>query len=534
MTAAPAGTHPASPSVPWRHYVGLIGVMLGSMMATLGTRVTTFGLADLRGSLGAGFDEGAWITTALGLGQLISGISCPYLASIAGGRRMLLSGILVFFVASLLGPFSPDLDGYLAAQFLAGLGSGTFIPLTLIFILRHLPKPMLIYGIAIYGMNVEFSQNIAASLEGFYLDTLSWHWLSWQYCLGLPLMFLCVWLGMPADPPNAPELKRIDGTGLAYAWLGLGACYVALDQGNRLDWTRSGTIVGLLAVGGLAFAAFVARELKTPYPALNLRVLAAPGLLVLFMLLAGLRFIILSTAYVIPTYLQTLQNYRALEIGAVLIWIAAPQIILVLPLALLLQRIDPKWTLGAGAALVAAACVMATGLTGVWATADFLPSQVMQAVGQSLALTSLVTLVARTIKPEQAVTIGAFMQTSRLLGGEAGIAFMQTFLRQREQLHSNLLGLHVQGQSGDTASRIAAYGHALAGKLASGSAAAAADIKLLASAVSQQAYVLAFIDAFRAAAIVALFCWLLAVLVPKGPQIAAVPARAASPSARVS
>jgi DHA2 family multidrug resistance protein len=513
MTAVAA---PADPPASWRPCVGLAGVMLGSMMATLGTRVTTFGLADLRGSLGAGFDEGAWITTALGLGQLISGISCPYLASIAGGRRILLSGILVFFVASLVGPFSPNLDGYLAAQFFAGLGSGTFIPLTLIFILRHLPGTMRIYGIAIYGMNLEFSQNIAASLEGFYLDSLSWHWLSWQYCLGLPLMFLCVRLGMPADPPNAGALKRVDGVGLAYAWLSLGACYVALDQGNRLDWTGSGLIVGLLVIGGLSFAAFVARELKAPYPALNLRILAAPGLLVLFALLAGLRFIILSTAYVIPTYLQTLQDYRALEIGAVLIWIAAPQFLLVLPLAVLLQRINPKWTLGAGAALVAAACLMATGLTDVWATADFLPSQIMQAVGQTLALTSLVVLVARIIRPEQAVTIGAFMQTSRLLGGEAGIAFMQTFLRQREQLHSNLLGLHVQGQSGDTVGRIAAYGHALAGEISGRSEAAAANIKLLATAVSRQAYVLAFIDAFQAAAIVALLCWFLAALVPKG------------------
>src|ERR1700680_4821921 len=78
-----------------RPYFGLFGVMLGSMMATLGTRVTTFGLADLRGGLGAGFDEGAWITTSLGVGQLISGISCPYLAYVLGGRRVLIAGIVV-------------------------------------------------------------------------------------------------------------------------------------------------------------------------------------------------------------------------------------------------------------------------------------------------------------------------------------------------------------------------------------------------------------------------------------------------------
>jgi MFS transporter, DHA2 family, multidrug resistance protein len=518
----------ASAPIGWRPYVGLVGVMLGSMIATLGTRITIFGLADLRGSLGAGFDEGAWITTAFGLGQLISGISSPYLASVVGGRRVLLAGVAVSFFAFLLAPLSHNIHGYLAGQFVAGLGTGTFIPLTIMFIMRHLPKPLLPYGIAIYAMNLEISLNVSASLEGFYIENWSWRWLSWQYCLALLLMCLCVWIGMPRDRPNREAIKNLDGAGLVYAWLGLGAFYVALDQGNRLDWTGDGLVVAMLVIGVLSVIAFITRELTVSRPALDLRLLAAPGILVMFLLLAGFRFIILSTAYVIPTYLQILQNYRALDIGAVLVWIAAPQIFLVLPLAMLIQRVDPRWTLGAGAALIAIACLMVTQLTGRWATPDFLPSQILQAVGQSLALTSLVALVARTVRPEQAATIGAFMQTSRLLGGEAGIAFMETFVRMREQIHSNLLGLHVQGQAVDTANRISEYGRAIAGQLATASQTAEAKIQLLATTVAQQAYVLAFVDAFEATAAVAVFCWVLAVFAPRSPKPAEQPAKAPS------
>jgi MFS transporter, DHA2 family, multidrug resistance protein len=130
-------------------YVGLLGVLLGTMMSTLDTRVTVFGLADLRGALDTGFGEGAWITTLLGIGQLIGGICCPYLATVIGPRRMLLGAILVFFVATVLAPFSPNLRAYLVAEFLGGLGSGTFIPLTIIFILRHIPKGLMVYGLAI-------------------------------------------------------------------------------------------------------------------------------------------------------------------------------------------------------------------------------------------------------------------------------------------------------------------------------------------------------------------------------------------------
>jgi DHA2 family multidrug resistance protein len=41
-----------------RPYIGLVGVLLGATMSTLGSRATTFGLADLRGGLHVGFDEG--------------------------------------------------------------------------------------------------------------------------------------------------------------------------------------------------------------------------------------------------------------------------------------------------------------------------------------------------------------------------------------------------------------------------------------------------------------------------------------------
>ena len=83
---------------------------------------------------------------------------------------------------------------------------------------------------------------------------------------------------------------------------------------------------------------------------------------------------------------------------------------------------------------------MATDLTSQWATDDFLPSQILQAIGQSFALTALLALIVRTINPADALAIGCLLQISRLFGGEIGTAFMQTFVRVREQIHSNLVG----------------------------------------------------------------------------------------------
>jgi DHA2 family multidrug resistance protein len=523
VTAAGTALHLAGELVPrlpldsWRPYIGLLGVLLGSAMGVLGSRVTTFGLADLRGGLSAGFDEGAWITTSFGIGQMLIGVASPYLGAVFGVRRILLLGIVLFFTASLLGPLSPNLQAFLTIHFLAGVGSGTFIPLTISFILRNLPSRLIIYGLAIYAMNSELSQNVAASLEGWYSDHWSWRWIDWQYCLALPVMFVCVWFGIPREPPNLALCFKLDWPGLVYAGLGFSLLYAGLDQGNRLDWVRNGTVNGLLLSGGLLTLLFMLRELWTPQPFLNIRLIVQEDLPLLLALLSGFRFIILSTAYIIPTYLQTVQNFRELQVGAVLLWIALPQIVLVLPLAELLRRINARWVLAFGTILIGIACLMATNLTSQWATDDFLPSQVLQAIGQSFALTALVVLVVQSAHPADALTIGSLLQIARLFGGEMGTAFMQTFVRVREQVHSNLIGLHVDSLAGATIDRLSAYRGAVGTRSADVTQIGAEATKLLGNAVAQQAAVLSYIDGFLAAASGAFVCLLLVALVRRPP-----------------
>jgi DHA2 family multidrug resistance protein len=526
FASAASGLQAAANAIPrldadsLRPYVGLVGVLLGATMSTLGSRATTFGLADLRGGLSAGYDEGAWITTSFGVGQMLIGVASPYLGAVFGVRRVLLIGIIVFFTASLLGPLSPNLSAFLTAQFLAGVGSGTFIPLTVSYILRNLPKRLVIYGMAIYAMNSELSQNVAASLEGWYSDHLSWHWIDWQYCFALPLMFVCIWYGVPKESAPPKSLRELDWPGLAYAGIGFALLYAGLDQGNRLDWTNSGLVNGLLLSGGLLTLFFIARELWWPRPFINIRVVVHENLLQLLLLLAGFRFIILSTAYIIPNYLQTVQNFRELQVGSVLLWIALPQFAIVLPLGWLLQRVDARYVLAFGNLMIGAACLMATNLTSLWVTDDFLPSQIMQAIGQSFALTALLVLVIKSITPADALTIGSLLQLSRLFGGEIGTAFMQTFVRVREQIHSNLIGLHVDGLSALTTDRLTAYRSALGVHSADEVITAGRATKILGTAVAQQAAVLSYIDGFMAAAVGAVVCLFLVAVVrrPSSPM----------------
>jgi MFS transporter, DHA2 family, multidrug resistance protein len=487
---------PSPPIVTVRAFVGIFAVLLGSIISTLDGRLTNFGLADVRGAVHAGFDEGAWITTAFGVGQMFVGPLSVWLGMVFGPRRVLMISCAIFATSNLLLPFSPNLGWVLVAQIVSGLASGTFIPLTVGYVARSLPRRLIVYGVAAYAMNLVLSLNIAASIEGWFSDNWSWKWIFWDTGLLTPLMMVCIHFGMPREITNRPLLKTADWAGILYAGLGLSLLYAALDQGNRLDWLNSGLITGLLLGGGLLLIAFVVQECTCRQPWINLRYAVSGNLPLLFLLISFFRFSLLATSFIIPQYLTTVQNYRAIEVGSVLMWIALPQFLLAVIVASILRFVDARITIAIGFTLVAVACFMGAQLTQDWAGEDFLPSQIVQALGLSFGLISLTWFFLHHVKLSEILTYGAVLQTGRLFGAELGSAFIQTFVRVREQMYSNLAGLHVATGSFATDQRLQGYALAVTSRSNGQVEANARATALLAHSVQVQAYVLAYIDGF--------------------------------------
>jgi len=486
--AAPAAARTRGP------WFGLAAVLFGAFISTLTGRLSTFGLADIRGAVHAGFDDGAWITTAQTSGQMLITPLTIWAGGVYGPRRVLMWGASLFALASFFIPFCTTLAPLLALQFVAGIGSGTFIPMTLPVVLRSLSPRMWAYGIATYSLSLELSLNISASLEAWYIDHLSWHFIFWQ---NVPLalgMLVCLYLGLPRAP-LPPRLKRPDLFGVTSAALGLALLYAAFDQGNRLDWLSSGVIVGLLAGGTILLLAsflhllFVPSEWFAPMGAFRW-----PLPLLLLMVLV-LRLTILSTAFLIPQFLIFGRGFRSLEVGQAMVWIAIPQLITAPVAALLLRRMDSRWIACIGLICIGTACwVVARTMTPEWGPQQFLPTQLLQALGQSLALSGVIYTSVQHLEPRTALTFGAMIQTARLMGGELGLAVTTTFVRLREQHASNLLGQHVM--SGDLAvsQRLNDYAHVVAAQ--SGGLVQQRALALLAGAVRQAAQLQSFIDGF--------------------------------------
>ena len=432
-------------------------------------------------------------------------------------------------VASLLGPLSPNLTAFLTAQFLAGVGSGTFIPLTIGFIVRSLPQRLIVYGLAVYAMSSELSQNVSASLEGWYTENWSWRWIEWQNCIALPLMFACIWYGVPREKINTALLRHLDWPGLVYAGVGFALLYAGLDQGNRLDWLNSGVVTGLLLAGGILVVAFIIHEARAEYPLIQLSVLARPNIAVaalLILIYPG--FGTTGASFVLPDYLTRVQGLRALQIGDALNWIALPQFVLVPLVALLLKRIDARLLLVFGATMLAIGSWIQTGLTHDWASGDFKVSQLIEAVGLAFAITSVIAFAVANVTPALAAAIATTIQIARWLGTEIGSVAMQTFVRVREQVYSNLIGLHVVTGLPATEQATAQLAGPFGSRATGIGEPAAQGTAVLASIVRREAYVLAYIDAFWLIAWVSLLGILLVLLLRPPPPNPLIPSRGAS------
>ena len=486
-----------------RPLLGILGVVTGAGLVTLAGRMLSLGLTDLKGHVGIGFDNGAWLDSAYNASLMFIGPFSVYLGGLLGPRRILLFAAGVFTLTSICLPFVHSYTLLIAALIVAGITSGTFYPLTLTFALRNIPLRYLPFTIAFYATFVDGAVNIAPSLYGWYRDHLSWHWMFWNSAVIAPLMMICIYFGIPAIPPRKKTGPAPSFVGFLYLSAGLALVFAALQQGQRLDWWRSGVFNALFAAGTFFLLCALVRRLRGPNPLVALPYLFKWNTILLGSLLFWFRFTLCTTIILVPQALA-IRGFEPDQIGPAIIWSAVPLIPLAFTAALLLLRkFDPRLLLAIGLACTAFAAWLNSQYSSIWAAENFYRTELLTGVGQAFAFIGLVgCIVLQAIfagalaKPEWVLTFSAYFHTIRIFGGTAGAIYMGHFLAQREKLHSNFLGLHVSGGEWITSQSIHAMSAGVYAKSSGTAAAGARAIDLIAARLRLQAYSLSIIDGF--------------------------------------
>ena len=538
MTPPDANAQDARPAVTTHPLLGVAGVLLGALIATCTGRLMSVGLADIRGAFHLGVDEGSWLNTTFNASMMFIGPFSVYLGGLLGPRRVLLACAWIFTVVSFLIPLCHSLPLVIGLLIIGGLSAGTFYPLTLSFVLRSLPIRFVLVGIAMYATDIVFTTDMAQAWESFFIEHLSWHWVFWNAAILTPIMIALVHFGIPWQPLPKPQPGHPapNWRGFLYASLGAALLYIALDQGQRLDWFHSSLIIGLVAAGVLLVLAAVVRHFLLPNPLVNYQFLIRRNTLLLALVLVSFRFIMLATVVSIPSFLGSVRGFLPLQEAPILAWVALPQFVLGIAAMALMRRIDPRLILATGFGLVGLACLLDARVTSVWAGTDFGIPQAVMAVGLALAFNSMVGSIVLEVldsgaltRPADVLTFAGFFQVARLFGGEMGATFMGHFIAVREQFHSNMLGLNVQLGNSLAQHRLLGLRHAFTpqstGLIATGRAA-----DVLGLQVRQQAFTLAISDSFILLAICCVTCLVVIAFMSKVPtqyrQVTAAPVEA--------
>ena len=486
-----------------RSLLGIIGVLIGAGLVTLTGRMLSLGLADLKGHLGISYDAGAWLDSAYNASIMFIGPFSVYLGGLLGPRRVLLFAAGIFAATCAFLPFIHSFSLLVAALIVAGLTSGTFYPLTLTFALRIAPVRFLPFVLAFYATSIDGAVNVAPSLYGWYRDQLSWHWMFWGSALIAPVMMICICFGIPSAPARKKGSSAPSFVGFLYLSAGLALMLAALQQGQRLDWWRSGVFNALFCSGAFFTLCALVRRLLGPNALVALPYLWRWNTVLLGSLLFWFRFTLTLTIILIPQSLA-IHGFEADQIGPAIIWSAIPLLPVALMGGLLLRSgVDPRLVFAAGLTCTALAAVFCAQYSSAWAAENYYRTELLTGVGQSFALIGLVggivlqgVFTGGLSKPQWILTFSAFFHTVRLFGGTAGAIYMGHFLADREKLHSNLLGLHVSRGNWITDANIHALTAGLFGKSSGLPSAAARAADLIAARLRLQAYSLSLIDGF--------------------------------------
>lgn len=481
--------------------LGIVGVILGAGIVTLTARLVSLGLADLKGNVGIGFDDGAWIGTVFNAALIFIGPFSVYLGALLGPRRVLLAGASAF---TLICSYLPLVHSYSFLLFLlaiAGFASGTFYPLTLTFALRNIPLRYLAIVLALYVACIEGSVNYAPSLYGFFRDYFSWRWMFWIPAVLTPAMMACIYFGIPSSPRKQSKKEPPSFAGLLFLSAGLALVFSALDQGQRLDWWRSGAFTSLFAGGSLFLLGALAQRWRRPNWLIDLPYLEKWNTVLLGIGLFTFRFALLGTIVIIPQSLA-MRGLDAAQYGPAVLWSAVGETVLAFIGALFLTKgIDTRLIMAIGFASIAFACIMNSDFTSAWAAENYFRTALLMAVGQSFAMLGLVSSIILQAAftgaldaPQRVLTFSAFFHTIRLFGGQTGAVYMVRYIAEREKLHSNLLGLHMQSGNWITADALRQMALGLAAKSSGPLTATRRAVDIIALRARLQAYSLTMID----------------------------------------
>jgi DHA2 family multidrug resistance protein len=438
----------------------------------------------------------AWVLTSYIAANAIIIPATGWLTALLGRKRFFLICTTIFTVSSFLSGLAPNLETLVLMRVFQGLGGGPVIPMAQALMWEIFPLRQRGMAMAVWGIGIMMGPIMGPTVGGWITDNWSWRWV---FYVNLPIGLLGFLMGMVFlfDSPHARKPGRVDLPGLLLMVVGFGCLQLMLDWGETEDWFDSDLILGLAVAALAALAAFIARELTTPEPILDVTVFASRNFALGSVVISLAVFTFFASMLLLALFTQKLLGYDAWTSGYVLAPGGVGNMVSLLIAGRLVARVDQRLLLATGAIINAVALQWMSHLSLDMDFWSLVWPRLLQGFGMGFIFVPLQTLALSTVPVHKLGNATAAFNVVRNIGGSTGIAIVTTLLARRSQYHQSVLVQNADAGNPLTAERLAGWTAHFASRGADAVTAGRQALGMLYHETVEQAQLLAYTDDMR-------------------------------------
>jgi EmrB/QacA subfamily drug resistance transporter len=411
-----------------RHWKVLIVTAAAVFMSFLDVTIVNVAFPDIERSFsGASRADLSWVLNAYNIVFAALLVPAGRLADLLGRRRMFLTGVVGFIVASVLCGVAPSPELLVAARVLQAAAGAILVPTSLALLLPEFPVERRATAVAIWSATGAVAAALGPSLGGVLVDEAGWRWV----------FFLNVPIGLAALVPARRLLRERrdasgvlpDAVGSALLVAAVGALALGIVKGPEWGW-GSARVIGALAAGAVLIPAVVLRSARHRAPVVELGLFRLRS----FAVSNGGMFAFSTAFYALLLcnilFLTQVWGLSILEAG----FAVTPGPLMAAAFAPLGGRLSDRFGQRVvalpGALLFALGCLLfATGLDGSrdYAT-EFLVPTMLTGAGVGLSFAAWGSAAVAELAPERFATGSAVLACVRQIGAVLGIAILVAVL----------------------------------------------------------------------------------------------------------
>ena len=398
-------------------------------------------------------------------------------------------------------------------------------PISQAVLLESFPPQKRGMAMAVFTMGVVVAPILGPTIGGWLTYNYSWRWV---FYINLPIGILAAVLtnAFLEDPPylKRTSAANIDYVGFGFLSVWLASLQIMLDKGQELDWFSSKMIVWCAVICTAGIIGFIVRELLTPFPIVDLRVLKNRNFRVGTVMILLVGALLYATTAILPLFMQNLLNYTALAAGLAMTPRGIGALAATIVVGRLVGKVSNRFLIAASALVMAYACFQLGNINLQIAPRNLFWPIIISGVSASSIFVPLTTSALGTLSQEQMGNATGIFNLMRNVGGSIGIAMITTLVTRNAQTSQAALAPHMTQFNFNFQHQLAHTQSALASTTGNWDAIKKAPAVLY-GILQQQSSLLSYVYGFRLCVLVCLVCAALAfrfkkVVKPSGPVAA--------------